>query len=138
MKFVNLNSSIECISAIVISRDIKRSSFMEIKSIGKCLTYKCKLNSEAKIEKELSPKEAIHNQNSSLNKDDKLECQDLFFATQEKRNLKVSVINYTGTHKAQLTETKSYTYAEISRQIPNIPVPKNTSIEFKPSKGLNA
>jgi hypothetical protein len=128
MKLVYDGSSIECNSAEIISRNIYPSAYMEIKSIGKCMTFKCKQNSEAKILSELNPKSPIHNANSNLNLNDKLECQDLYLATNNRRQPKIKVINYSHTHKAQIFYTDKYTYAEISRQIPNIPelIPKLT------------
>ncbi len=59
-KFVHINCAIECTSAEVISRDIRRSSILNIKNIGLCFAYKCGKNSEAKILKELNPKKSIY------------------------------------------------------------------------------
>ena len=125
MKQVLDSCSIECIGAQIISRKIYRSSFMEIKSIGKCTTYKCKLNSEAEIIKELqNPKKPIHKEASMIDLGDMLECESLFFAVNTFRTLKIGLINHTGRHKAQITKTDIYTFAEITRQMPNIPIPK--------------
>jgi len=122
MKYVHENCSIECEGAEIISRQIMRSSFMEIESIGKCTTYKCKLNSEAVIRKELPhPKRPKHKSTSKVELGDMLECQDLFLAVNTLKTLKIGLDNHTGRHKAQTTKTESYTFAEISRQIPNIP-----------------
>ena len=121
MKVVFENSSIECLSAGIISRKILPSSFLEILNIGKCLTYKCKLNSEAKILKELNPKSPIINKNSHLDIDVKLECENLFIAVNVKKPYKLDLINHSGRHKAQEMITDQYTFAKISKQIFNIP-----------------
>jgi hypothetical protein len=121
MKIVFDNSSIECLSAGVISRMILPSSFLEIRTIGKCLTYKCKRNSEAIILKELDPKNAILNTNSHLDLNVKLECENLFIAVNIKKPYKLNLINHSGRHKAQEMITDEYTFAKISKQISGIP-----------------
>lgn len=131
-KCVHDGSAIECQSAEIVARKIVVSSFMEIRNIGRCFTYKCSRNSEAVITKELNPKEARHNLNSNLNLDDKVEGENLFLAINDKRGLKITKSKHTGTHNAQFFSTKDYTYAEISRQIPNIP-PLIPPIVFNPA-----
>ena len=120
MKHVYYNSSIECNSAEVISRKIMPSSYMEIKKIGKCRTFKCSRNSEATILKELEPKKPSYNENSSLNLNDKLESEDIFLAVNCKKSIKVELLNYSGRHKAQTFTTEHFTFAKISKQFPNI------------------
>lgn len=122
IKCVHNGSSIECQSAEIVARKIVVSSFMEIRNIGRCFTYKCSRNSEAVVTKELEPKKARHNMNSNLNLNDKVEGENLFLAINDKRGLRITKTNHSATHKAQLFSTKEYTYAEISRQIPNIPL----------------
>ena len=123
MKFVHEKCSIECEAANIVSRKILRNSFIEIKAVGKCTTYKCKLNSEASITKEIqNPKEHKYKKTSQLNAGDKFECEELFLAVNTHKALKIEIVNYTGRHKAQVTNTDHYTFAEISRQFPNIPV----------------
>lgn len=131
MKIVHDNSSIECLSADVISRVILPSSFLEIKTIGKCLTYKCKRNSEATIRKELTPKNAIVNSHSHLDLDIKLECENLFVAVNKIKPYKYDLINHSGRHKAQQMVTEEFTFAKISKQIPGIPQ-ANPPILFTP------
>ena len=115
MKSVHEKCSIECEAANVVSRQIMRNSFIEIKSIGKCTTYKCKRNSEATITKELPhPPKPIHKDTSSVLRGDSLECEDMFLAVNSVKALKIAVHPYTSTHKAQITSTNSYTFAEIS------------------------
>lgn len=121
MKYVHENCSIECEGADIVSRKIVRSSFMEIKSIGKCTTYKCKLNSEAVIRKELASRKPKYKTTSKVQAGDMLECEDLFLAVNTRKALKIALDNHTGRHKAQVARTDSYTFAEISKQIPNIP-----------------
>jgi hypothetical protein len=121
-KCVHDGSAIECLSAEIVARKIVVSSFMEIRNIGRCFTYKCSRNGEAVVTKELNPKEARYNLNSNLNLNDKVEGENLFLAINDKRGLRITKTNHTGTHKAQLFNTKEYTYAEVSRQIPNIPL----------------
>ncbi len=126
MKNVHEKCSIECDAADVVSRQIMRNSFIEIKSIGKCTTYKCKRNSEAVITKELPhPPKPVHKFTSCVNRGDSLECEDMFLAVNSVKALKIAIRPYTSTHKAQITSTNSYTFAEISRQIPGIPMLTN-------------
>ncbi|AWG25598.1 hypothetical protein [Flavobacterium kingsejongi] len=131
MKGVWNGSAIECAAAEVISRKIIPSSYMEINNVGKCLVYKCYRNSEAKVLKELKPKKALHNQNSCLNIDDRVEGENLLIVVNIKKILKIELKNHTSTHKAQFVNTSNYTYAEISRQIPCIPL-LDPPIVFKP------
>lgn len=121
MKVVHQNYSIECLSAEIISRKIVPSSYISIDNVGKCFTYKCSRNSEAVIKKELSPKEALHNEYSLLSIDDKLECCDLFVAVNKNKPYSYTKINHSGRHKAQTFTTKEYTFAKISRQVQCIP-----------------
>jgi hypothetical protein len=122
MKFVHNNSTIECDSAEVISRKIIPSSFIEIQNIGKCFSYKCSLNSEATIKKELNPKECKVNINSCLDLNAKLESDKLFVAVAKKKPYKFSLINLSGRHKAQYFMTDEFTYAAITFQLKNIPL----------------
>jgi len=121
MKLVHDGRAIECNAALIISRKIVPSSYMQIVSIGNCKTFKCKRNSEATIVAELNPKTAIHNINSSLNLDDKLECEDMFLAINHRRTPRITLTKHSGRHNAQTFSTDNYTYAEISRQIPSTP-----------------
>jgi|688.fasta_scaffold193966_1 hypothetical protein len=129
MKQVHYNSSIECLSADVISRKIMPSSYMDVKLIGKCRTYKCSRNSEAKILKELAPKKAYCNLNSALDLDDRIEAEDLFLAINSSKSVKISLVNHSGRHKAQTFISEFYTFAKISKQFPNI-------AELRPQKTL--
>ncbi|MGE0932487.1 hypothetical protein [Peijinzhouia sedimentorum] len=123
MKLVHNNASIECESAEIISRKIIPSSFIELNNIGKCFSYKCSLNSEATIRKEISPKEPKVNENSLLNLDSKLECNKLFVAVKRNKPYRrLSVINFTGKHKAQSLITDEFTFAKITLQLSNIPI----------------
>jgi len=129
MKQVHYNSSIECLSADVISRKIMPSSYMEVKLIGKCRTYKCSRNSEAKILKELDPKKPYCNLNSALDLNDRIEAEDLFLAINSSKSVKITLVNHSGRHKAQNFVSEFYTFAKISKQFPNI-------AELKPQKIL--
>jgi len=131
MKGVWNGSAIECTAAEIISRKINYSSYMKINKIGNCLVYKCSQNSEATVKKELSPKEALHNQNSNLSLNDKVEGENMLVAVNVRRQLKIGLVNHTGRHKAQYVNTTDYTYAEISRQIPCVPL-LDPPIVFKP------
>ncbi|MEI8203784.1 MAG: hypothetical protein WCH34_12260 [Bacteroidota bacterium] len=114
--------SIECNGSEIISRKIIPSAFMEIIAIGKCKTYKCSLNSEATINKELpEPKTPIYKQTSHVNLGDILEGENISLAIFCKKNLKIFVVPYSGRHKAQKTITDCYTFAEITIQCKGIP-----------------
>ena len=122
MKFVHNNASIECSSAEIISRKILPSAFIDINNVGKCFSYKCSLNSEATIKKEIEPKKPIVNQNSSLDNESKLECDKLFVAVKRNKPYRLCKINFTGRHKAQTFTTDEFTFAKISLQLSNIPL----------------
>ncbi|WMI66715.1 hypothetical protein RBH94_06010 [Aestuariibaculum sp. YM273] len=116
------NSTIECLSAEIISRKILPSSFLEIEHVGRCFTYKCSRNSEATVKKELDPKEPFYNEHSLLDLGSKLECENMFVAINKKKPYKYTKINHTGRHKAQTFTSKEYTFAKISKQLSNIPL----------------
>ncbi len=120
-KLVHNNSTLECIAAQIISRKILPSAFVEIPNIGICFTYKCSLNSEAKILKELIPKICKVNEFSLLDLDSKLECDKLFVAIKKNKPYRLRKINFTGRHKAQTFITDEFTFAQITLQIGNIP-----------------
>lgn len=120
-KYVHLNSAIECNSAEVISRDIKRSSFLKIKDIGLCFTYKCSRNSEAKILKELSPKTSIYCEESYLDLDDMIESENIFVIINKNKPYVPEKLNHSGRHKAQIFTLKEFTFARITKQISGIP-----------------
>jgi hypothetical protein len=129
-KFVHHGESIECMASDVVSRKILPSAYIEILSIGKCMTYKCKLNSEAIITKELphpvnGKRTGIKSATSKLNLHDKIECEDILLAVTERKRLKPSKVAFTGRHNSQYVSTKCYTYAEISLQFSNIPLKAN-------------
>ncbi|MGY5846010.1 hypothetical protein ACW6QP_01210 [Salegentibacter sp. HM20] len=130
MKQVHENSTIECLSAQIISRKIVPSSFIEIDSVGRCFTYKCYRNSEAVILSELTPLKPKYNKHSNLKEGDILECDQLFIAVNKNRPYTPDLINHTSRHKAQLMKTKEYTMAKISKRIFNIP-------ELIPPKKIN-
>jgi hypothetical protein len=130
MKQVYDNCSIECESAEIISRRITPSSFVEYKKLGKCLTYNCKQNSEAKISKEVVPKDAVINDNSMLDLESKIECENMHVVVVRVKPYKLNVINHTGRHKAQIMKTDVFTFAKITRQHQNIP-PANPLIEIR-------
>ncbi len=130
MKAVHNNTSIECLSAEIISGKIVPSSFIKIEKVGKCFTYKCYRNSEASILKELSPKKAKYNEFSILDLGAKLECENLFVAIHKSKPYSYTKINHSGRHKAQTFKTKEYTFAKISKQLHNIPV-KIPPVQFK-------
>ncbi|KXH85823.1 hypothetical protein [Chryseobacterium kwangjuense] len=121
-KLVHNNCTIECDSAEVISRKILPSSFLDIDIIGRCFTYKCSLNSEATIVKELNPKSQKINKNSALDLDSKLECEKLFVAIERKKPYKIAKINHSGRHKAQTFTTDAFTFVKITQQLANIPI----------------
>ena len=98
------------------------ASFIEISYIGRCFSYKCSLNSEALILKELTIKKPVCNSNSLLDLNSKLQCANLFVAVNVKKPYKLSVINKSGRHKAQRFVTKEFTFAKISKQLQNIPL----------------
>ena len=120
-KYVHLNSAIECDSAEIISRDIRRSSILNIRNIGLCFTYKCSKNSEAKILKELNPKNAIYCEESYLDLDDIIESENIYALINKKKPYIQEKLNHTGRHKAQTFTSKEFTFAQITRQISGIP-----------------
>jgi len=116
------SESIECESALINSRKPTIGAIIEIDQIGRCRKYTCDLNSSAQIVKELFPK-PLHGtlkDTSKLDLDDKLVCEALFLFVQGIKNLKFSVINLSGRHKAQEATTKSFTYAEISKPFEHV------------------
>jgi hypothetical protein len=131
MKLVFDNSSIECLSAHIVSRKIIPSAFIEIFAVGKCLTYRCSRNSEATILKELVPKRCYFNINSYLDLNAKIECENLYVVVNKSKPYKYDLINHSARHKALQMITNEYTFAKITKQIPNIPqaIPP---VEFKP------
>jgi len=122
MKEVYNDATLECSAAEVISRKIMRSIYAEIDNIGKCLTYKCSLNSEATIKKELDPKNPLINEFSLLNNNDKLESDKLYVAIKAIRPYRIKKSNHTHRHKAQVFTTNKFTFAKITQQLSNIPL----------------
>ena len=120
-KYVHLNSAIECDSAEIISRDIRRSSILNIRNIGLCFTYKCSKNSEAKLLMELNPKNAIYCEESYLDLDDIIESENIYVLINKKKPYIPEKLNHTGRHKAQTFTSKEFTFAQITRQISGIP-----------------
>ncbi|QOW09920.1 hypothetical protein Q73A0000_05865 [Kaistella flava (ex Peng et al. 2021)] len=120
IKLVHNNSTIECLSAKVISRKIMPGSFIDLPNIGKCFSYKCSRNSEAKILKELTPRAAIVNEFSGLELDTILECENLYVAVTATKPYKLDVINHSGRHKARTFESKEFTFAKVILQHHNI------------------
>ena len=121
-KHTFLGASIECHGAEIISRKILYSSYIEILNIGKCKTYKCTLNSEATIHKELPhPKTPKYKETSCITEGDIIEGENITLFVNNDRNIKISVINHSGSHKAQQSNTNCYTYAVITLQCKGIP-----------------
>jgi hypothetical protein len=120
MQFQYSNASIECEKAIIISRDIKTSGYVNIKHLGKCFKYNLKRNSEAKINKELTPKLPVYCPTSHLDLGVEIAGEDIMLLVASPKKLKFSVQNYTGTHKVQAGETECYSYAEITKMFPNM------------------
>ena len=119
-KLVHNNSTIECLSAEIVSRKIMPGVFIDLPEVGKCFTYKCSLNSEATILKELQPRDAKINKHSGLIVDTKLECENLYVAVNAGKPVKFNKINFTGRHKAQTFNSKDFTFAKITQQMSNI------------------
>jgi len=120
-KYVHFNSAIECDSAEIISRDIVKSALLKVEKIGLCFGYKCSRNSEAKIIKELKPKESIYCNESFLNKDDVLEAENIYVLINKAKPYTPYKINHTGRHKAQTFTSKEFTFAKITKRISGIP-----------------
>lgn len=120
-KLVYDNQSIECLSADVITRKVERSALVLIKNVGRCASWKCSRNSEAKIIKELNPKEAKYNKNSALNLNDRVEAENIILYINCMKNITSKLRNHSSSHKAQNYVTTEYTVAKITKQIPNIP-----------------
>lgn len=121
MKSVSLNSSIEAEHATIISRKIVPGGFFNKKPLGNFISYKCSRNSEAHVDKELSPKKPKWYENSRLDLGDNLECDSLYVAINAIRPYPTGLTNHTGTHKAQIIKSKKYTMARIEKMISNIP-----------------
>ncbi len=121
-EFYLSSESIECESALINSRKPTIGAIIELDQIGRCRKYVCDLNSSAQIVKELFPKPLLgpYKEASKLDLDDKLVCESLFLFVQGIKNIKFSVINLSGRHKAQEATTKSFTYAEISKPFEHI------------------
>jgi len=122
MKAVKQGDAIECNGAEVISRDIKLSSFVNMPNIGKCRKYNCKRNSEASVTKEIADKKKKNYLNAYVNLGDNISGENITVYVNSIKPQKIEVINHTGRHKAQKTETNCFTYAEISLQFHNIKV----------------
>ena len=120
-KYVRINCAIECNSAEIISRDIRRSSLLNIKNVGLCFTCKCSKNSEAKIIKELVPKTSIYCEQSYLEQDDVLESENIYVIINKKKPYTPEKLNHSGRHKAQTFLSKEFTFAQITKQISGIP-----------------
>jgi hypothetical protein len=120
MEYIIEGASLECLHAEVVSRDIKLSALVDVPEIGKCRKYNCKRNSKASILEELNPKKPIINLNSRLNIGDSIKAEEIVILLNNLRTLKIEVINLSGRHKAQKTETNCYTHAEITMQFPQI------------------
>lgn len=131
MKIVNEGASIECLGAEIISRKFTRNSLILIPKVGKCMKYKCSLNSEAIILKELDPKEPKYNEASFLSINDMIEAENIVVYVNQIKNLKFTLINHSGRHKAQQSNTNTFTFAQITKQFPNLPK-INTIKEISP------
>ncbi len=110
---------------------------MVINNVGKCFLYKCSRNSEAVIKKELSPKEAIYNQNSALDLDDILEAENISVAMKSKRAPKIFKVGaHSHRHNAQTCMSDNYTFAMITKQVPNNPfaIPPHEIIPVQPKE----
>jgi HD superfamily phosphohydrolase len=116
MQYITHGASIECLSANIITRDIKLSSLVEVESIGNCRKYICKRNCEGAILKQLEPKKAIYNDNSHLETNDSIKAEDILVIIDDIIPKDNKVINKSGRHKAQNVVTNCYTYAEITKQ----------------------
>jgi len=122
MEAVKKGNSIECLSAEIISRDIKLSAFINLPNFGKCRKYNCKKNSEASIRKELNDKTKKAHISSYVDLGDKIMGENLALYVKTVKSLKIEVVNYTGRHKAQQTSTDCHTFAEVTLQFHNIRV----------------
>ncbi len=116
MQYVLQGVSIESEASEIISRDIKRGSYIDIPKIGKCAKYNCKRNSEAAIRQELNPKQAIYKADSKLDLHDSISGENLIFCVSPFKKVSFDVINYTGRHKAQRAITNCYSFAELTLQ----------------------
>jgi len=119
-EFYKIPESIECNAANVVARKIVKTALIEEEKIGICQKYKCSRNSSATVKKELNPLEFLKCNTSKLKLDDCLVAEDLFFFTKGYKKLRISLINESGRHKAQTTDTSSYTYAEITKPFEHI------------------
>jgi hypothetical protein len=120
MGFVYYGASIECNSALVISRDIKATGLVNLPNVGRCRKYNCKRNSEASIKEESIPKEKIYYPTPHLDLNSQIKGEDIIFYTKTVKQIKKEVVNFTGRHKTQKTITNCFTLAEITLQFPNI------------------
>ena len=114
-KYIDHNDSIECQSAEITARYLERVALIRIENIGRCLKYKTDRNSWATNLKELCPKVAKMNTNSKLDKGDKIEADSFLIYHNNLKPLKISIINYTGQHKAMQTVTSCFTYIQIAK-----------------------
>jgi len=119
-EFYTIPQSIECESALLLSRKIIPSAIINYEGLGQCMKYVCDRNSSAEILKEVLENKKLINCNSKTNIGDKLYCEGLFLLVKGVKRLKIDLENLTHTHKAQKTVTKNYTYAEITKPFEHI------------------
>lgn len=106
--------SIECNAADVKSRDIRYQSAREYKSHGVFFKYKCSIDSYAEIEEELAPKECRICENSKLDQGDTLHSDSLVVYNKIFKPAKKSIIEFSGSHRAQNIKLKNFTFAQIT------------------------
>lgn len=141
MEFVYLGASIECDGAEIISRKINFGTVVNLQDVGMCRKYECNQNSESTIEKELSPKNPVYKNTSHLDLGDKLSADTITIYTKKITSLKIDLVNQSHRHKAQITNSKVYTFGQIDEVFPNqkilndprqkLPAPKKLLKEIK-------
>ncbi len=116
-----LNSeSIECESSDIYGRKILFKGIVKLNNIGQCTKYNCDRNSEAIILKELTPRIARYNNNSKLNLNDNLKATGISVYSEGIKIYKITIKNYSHTHKINNIITNNYTYATITKPFQQI------------------
>lgn len=120
MEYVILDASIECNGAQITARKIVRQSILNIPNVGQCKKYKCSRNSEAKIIKELFPKEHIINERSALNLGDEIRADTITLFVNNIKDSTLEKAPNTGRHNSQHGSTECFTHAIITTPFPNL------------------
>ena len=124
VEYVSRNEKIECSAAEIFAKKIVKGALLKHPNtnVGLHVRYVCKRDGSAEIIKELNPKEAILDKEKSiLDKGSKIKCNSFFVLVKGTKRIKISKKGgHTGRHSTQNFNTKTYTYAEITKPFEHI------------------